>query len=472
MEDRKEGQALMANPYVTQADRFALSLQHLADIFLRLEETRESFTTEEIQKMFEQVTGKVCASCKKKKECMEKNRINTYQLVYELLCTVEEYGTELNVEMKRKLQKRCMQAPRFLRATLEAFQDAKRMLVWNNKMIQSREGCAIQLDAFASMIRHATRELDASIFMDPPLEKKIKLQLKKVGVRMLSSVFFVNPHGRYEIHVTAKTEKGVCVTTKMLARILSFCTNRKMCPAQDERPVLGQEYSTVVCVEGPCYYTLQGIARIGKGCEKISGDSFSMTPLPGGQEAAILSDGMGSGEQAFRESAMVVEMLEELLKAGFPVDTALSMMNTALVMGREEVFFSTVDLSIFDLYTGTGEFVKAGASTTFIRTGNQVEHIYSDSLPLGVVQNQEIGRTSRKLESGDMIVMVTDGVLDALPAGEQEHLLDLIIGGTTLENPKELAHYILEKVLELGDEEPADDMTVLVAGIWQMCYSR
>ena len=71
-----------------------------------------------------------------------------------------------------------------------------------------------------------------------------------------------------------------------------------------------------------------------------------------------------------------------------------------------------------------------------------------------------------------MIVMVTDGVLDALPAGEQEHLLDLIIGGTTLENPKELAHYILEKVLELGDEEPADDMTVLVAGIWQMCYSR
>lgn len=472
MQDKKEGQAIIDNPYVTQADKLAESLKHLADSFLRLEGTRECFTTEEIQRMFEQVTQKVCASCKKKDECLGKNRVYTYQLVYELLCTVEEYGAQLNIEMKRKLQKRCAQAPRFLRETLEIFQDAKRVLVWNNKMIQSREGCAVQLDSFAHIIKHATRELNASIFTDAPLEKRIKLRLKKAGARMLSSVFFVDPHGRYEIHITAKAEKDYCVTTKMLAQILSQCTNRKMCPAKDERTVLGQEYSTVVCVEGPCFHMLQGIARIGKGCQKISGDSFLMTQLPGGQEAAILSDGMGSGEKAFQESAMVVEMLEELLKAGFPVDAALAMMNTALVMGREEVCFSTVDMSIFNLYTGVCEFVKAGAATTFIRTSAGMEHVYSDSLPLGVVQNQETGRTTRKLEPGDIVVMMTDGVADALPAGEQEHLLDLIIQGTSLENPKELAHYILQKVLELGDEEPADDMTVLVAGMWQMCYSR
>ena len=101
-----------------------------------------------------------------------------------------------------------------------------------------------------------------------------------------------------------------------------------------------------------------------------------------------------------------------------------------------------------------------------------MEHIYSENLPLGVVPNQESGETKRNLESGDIIVMVTDGVLDALPFGEQEHLLDLIIQGTSLENPKELAHYILQSVLELTSGEPKDDMTVLVAGIWEMCYSK
>lgn len=468
MEDKKDGQAVILNPYVTQADRFAMSLRHLADTFLKLEGPRERFTTEEINDMFEQVAGKVCASCENRKKCLENNRPHVYQMVYELLCVVEEYGTELNVEMKRKLQKRCIMAPRFLRETLEVFQEAKKMLVWNNKMVQSREGCAVQLDTFARMIQHATRELEASIFTDPPLEKRIKTRFKKAGIRLLSTVFFVTPQGRYEIHVTVKPEKGKCITTKAMARLLSQCANRNMSPARDERPVLSQEYCTIICVEGPCFYTMQGIAKIGKGCQKISGDSFLMTQIPGGQEAAILSDGMGSGEAAFKESAMVVEMLEELLKAGFPKETALEMMNTALVMGREEVFFSTVDMSVFDLYTGNCEFIKAGAAQTFIRHDGNMEHIYSESLPLGVVKSTAAAAVKRKLSSGDMVVMVTDGVLDALPHGEEEKLLDMIIGGTPLENPKELAHYILEKVLELGNTEPLDDMTVLVAGIWQM----
>ena len=76
------------------------------------------------------------------------------------------------------------------------------------------------------------------------------------------------------------------------------------------------------------------------------------------------------------------------------------------------------------------------------------------------------------MESGDVVVMVSDGILDALPAGEQEHLLDLMIGGSPLENPEELANYILDKVLELAAGIAGDDMTVLVAGIWMMCYSR
>ena len=468
MENIREMQSVCLNPYVTQADKFAASLQHLAETFLKLEKPRGHFTADEIQEMFGCVERKVCKTCERREQCLGQNRAHVYQLVYELLCTVEKYGVELNVEMKRKLQKRCMLAPRFLRETLEVFREAKKTMAWNNRMAQSREGCAIQLDTFAQMIRHATRELDASIFQDPPLEKRIRAKLKKARVRMLSSVFFVNSRGRYEIHITARPERGVCMTTKELAGILSACTNRRMCPAQDERPVLSQEYSTVVCVEGPVFYTMQGIAKIGKGCETISGDSFLMTNLPGGESAMLLSDGMGSGERAFQESAMVVEMLEELLKAGFSKETALSMMNTALVMGREEVYFSTVDLAVFDLYTGSCECIKAGASATFIRHEKEMEHIYSQSLPLGVVQNQEIEKTTHTLQSGDMIVMMTDGVLDALPAGEQERLLDLIILGTTIENPKELAHYILEKVLDLSSTVPQDDMTVLVAALWKV----
>lgn len=468
MKSIKEGQDVMYNPYVTQIDRFASSLRRLSETFLSLEKQRESLTQTEIEDIFLEIDEKVCRDCEKREWCMGENAIYTYQMVYEILSAVEEFGLELNMDIKRKLQKKCIQAPRFLRETLEVFQGAKRTLFWNNRLAQNREGCAIQLDSFAHMIQHATRELDASIFSDEALEKRIQAQFKKIEVRLLSTVFFVTPEGKYEIHVTVKSKKGQCITTKELVRNLSLVIGRKMIPGEGERPIVGQEYCTIVAMEGPKYHTLQGVAKIGKGCHKISGDNFSMVELPGGKHGVILSDGMGAGERAFKESAMVVETMEELLGAGFPKETAIQMMNTALVTGREEIRFSTIDMSIFDLYTGNCEFVKVGASTTYVKHGESVKRISSTSLPIGVVQYLEIETMRKKLEDGDFVIMVTDGVLDSLPVGEQDLLMEMIIGGTNMNNPKEMAHHILEQVLEWTNEEPMDDMTVIAVGMWSM----
>ena len=237
---------------------------------------------------------------------------------------------------------------------------------------------------------------------------------------------------------------------------------------KEERVTVGAEYGTIVCVESVKYHTLQGVAKIGKGCSKISGDNFSLLDLPGGKQGVILSDGMGAGQTAFRESAMVVEVLEELLGAGFPEETALQMLNTAMVMGREEVRFSTIDMSLFHLYTGKFETIKAGASTTFIKQKGKVERIKSTSLPMGVMSKLEADKTERQLEDGDMVIMITDGVMDALPVGEQDFLMQMIIEGTQIQNPKEMAHHILEQVLKCSGEIPLDDMTVLVIGIWSL----
>ena len=463
-----EKNSYMMNPYVEQMEKFGKSLEHLADTFFRMEERKGQFTSGEVEEMFSRVSGAVCKNCENRSWCLGENQVRTKQLVYEILKTADEYGAELNMDLKKRLQRYCILAPRFLRETMETFQNAKQAMFWNNRIVQSREGCAVELDTFARLIRHATRELDSSIFSDERLEKKIRAKLKSENIRILSMVFLMTPQGRYEIHLTGRAAKGECISTKELARILSICTGKIMETAKDERRSLGPEYATIVFLEMQHYYTLQGVARIGKGCAGISGDSFSMMELPAGKQGAVLSDGMGSGEEAYRESAMVVDMLEELLEAGFPARTALEMMNTALVIGREEIRFSTIDISIFDLYEGTVDILKAGASTTFIRHQNGVERICSTNLPLGVVQDLEIQSVHKHLQNGDFVIMITDGIMDALPVGEQEFLLDTIIRGTSLNNPKEMAHHILEQVLEWTGEDPMDDMTVLVIGIWRI----
>ncbi len=456
------------NPYVTQVDKFVASLEKLSKVFLRLEEREEDFTRDETDDMYAKVVETVCGKCRRYDSCNQKDGFAIRQMLHEILCAVEDYGAELNIEMKRSLQSRCVQAPRFLRASLETLREAKQNKMWNEKIIQSREGCAVQLDAFAHMIQHATKELDASIISDEYMEKKLKVCFAKHGLKLLSTVFLVTEDGRYEIHVTAKVTKGQCMETKAVCGLVSDCVGREMELAYDERLVLGMEYATIVCVECMRYYTLQGVAKISKGCEKISGDNFSMVEMQDGKRCMILSDGMGAGESAYRESTLVVEMLEELLEAGFPKETALQMLNTALVMGREEVRFSTIDMSVFDLYTGNCEFVKAGASMTFVKRQGEVTVIKSTSLPIGVVPRLELESEKLQLAAGDIVIMVTDGVLDALPIGEQEILLKKIIEGTEKSNLKELAHHILEQVLSCSGEIPLDDMTVLAAGIWSL----
>lgn len=462
-----KGQALYTSPYVAQIERFADSVKQLSQTFLLMEEKKKAFTGEEVDGMFDRVKERVCGQCEKCSWCWGENFVHTYQMGYEILSAADHYGTELNMETKRKLQQRCLMAPRFLREMLEAFHDARQNMMWMNRIVQSREGCAIQMDTFAEMLRVTTRELEKSMFTDERMEKKIVSGLKRKGVRVLYTNFFLNREGKYEVHITARAIQEKCVTFQEICREISWITGHRLIPEGNPFQTLGKEYVTVICLEGPAFYTLQGVARIGKGCSKISGDNFTMMDLPGGRQSAALSDGMGSGERACKESTLVIELLEELLEAGFPEKTAIQMINTTLVLGREEIHYSTVDMSVFDLYTGTCEIIKAGASSTFIKHSGKVEHLSSTSLPIGVVHKLELDSVVRKLEDGDFVIMVTDGVLDALPVGEQDVLLETIIQGTAMINPKEMAHHILQQVLNWTGKEPEDDMTVLVVGVWE-----
>ncbi len=437
-------------------------------MFLRLEEKSDVFTEQQLVEMCDEICDRTCKNCERNRVCMTRDLRKTHTLAWEVFRTIEKCGIELSIEMKRKVKEHCSQAPRFLRNAIDVYREEKQKMVWTQKMAQNREGCAVQLDSFAQMIQHATHELNASIFEDEPLERKIKQKFGKMGIRILTTVFFVTEEGRYEIHLTLKAGKGQVISTKQVAKVLSECCGRDMILGEEEKPSVGTEYVTVVCVEGPKFYTMTGVAKIGKACRKISGDSFSMIELPGKKQAVILSDGMGAGEKACRESTMVVELLEELLEAGFLKETALQMLNTALVIGREETSFSTVDMCVFDLYSGKCEITKAGASSTFLKLKSGVECIRSTSLPIGVLQRLELDEVEKLLQDGEYIIFVTDGVMDALPVGEQELLMRMMIEGTVKTNPREMAEHLLRQVLECSAEVPMDDMTILVVGVWSL----
>ncbi len=268
------------------------------------------------------------------------------------------------------------------------------------------------------------------------------------------------------IHMTLRTERGNTGTAKEAAGIISGALKKSFRPADGCRTIINGEFAGYTFMEEPAFMMLYGSASVTKDGEDMSGDNFTFTELGTGEVLLGIVDGMGSGVAAGEDSEMVIELLEELLKAGFEEESALALVNSVLLTRKEEQSLAAIDMAVGDLYTGCFNFVKLGAAATFIKRNRWVEVLCSTNYPIGILKKVDYENTVKKLYDGDYIVMVSDGILDAVAKSEKEELLSEWISECDKKNPGEFAKYILNKAIAEAKGVASDDMTVLVAGIW------
>ena len=337
---------------------------------------------------------------------------------------------------------------------------------WGARMEEQRVAVATQLTEISGIMEGAIRRA-YDTKEDTSLERKLKKALYKKGILLKKVYVYDNKENRKEVYLTIRTRKKRCISNREAADCLSEFVGTTMMPSHETRAFVRNEYTSTCFVERTNFEVVYGVERCVGDYQQISGDSFSFMHKEEGQFLASLSDGMGTGLNAYQESEKVVDLLEQFLEAGFTKETAVKMINSALVLRDQGKTFSTIDISSIDLYSGVCEFLKIGAATSFIRRGNWVETIPSTSLPAGIFQQTDFEKTCRKLYDGDMVIMVTDGVLDVLPVEHQEKLMKDIILEHPTNNPKELADYIVSRVRQYKNGRFCDDMTVLVMGIWK-----
>ncbi len=157
-------------------------------------------------------------------------------------------------------------------------------------------------------------------------------------------------------------------------------------------------------------------------------------------------------------------MYEDFAEAGFKRETILGAINSVLLLDEGRECFSTLDICSVDLYSGNAEFVKIGAVSSVIARGRNVEVLRSSSLPVGILGKVDKEMFRRDVAKGDVIVMMTDGVIDSRGSAvrNEDWLIDLIKNRKS-NNPKYIAENILNKAKENYGGSIRDDMTVLVA---------
>ncbi|MCM1118851.1 MAG: SpoIIE family protein phosphatase [bacterium] len=274
-----------------------------------------------------------------------------------------------------------------------------------------------------------------------------------------------------------QSQRMVGHSSQEIADMLSVLLGRRLIVSvTSPRQIEGRE-GIYLFVEEPRFVMLSGSARAVKESETVSGDNYSIVQSDRGWTTVLLSDGMGCGEEASADSSQVLEMMERMLEAGFETDMAVSLVNSALmatgnISGRRNM--STLDICSLNLYQGMCVFRKIGGAASFLKSNSYVEQISLPGLPLGILptgaqedaQGALCQSVSRELIDNDYIIMVSDGVLDALRHNGYENAMIQYLESMREQHPEEMAGNLLQYVLRCSQGRIVDDMTILVLGVF------
>ena len=455
------------NPQKEKVERYAASFRKLADSFYGLPYRKDYLSSGQVDEIIRETCEEVCSHCYQRDICWGSQYQEMYRRSERLIRSMEENDPEGMQETRSDWMSICSRFSGYSEALGNAYIRARQKLIWDNRMIESRLAVAQQLQEMSKIMDMVAEDLYDISLADSQLMTELQRLFRKKHIVVKQVWVMDKVEGRRQIFLTMRARSGQCISVNEVAQLLSQEFGTPMAAAGGGRRIVNGEYHTVHFVEDVSYQVLYGVAKLTKEQEKVSGDNYVCRQEEAGRFVMCLSDGMGSGVEACRESEEVVELLEQFLESGFSQETAAKMVNSALVMKGQEGEFSTVDICAVDLYTGICNFLKAGASATFIKRDHWVEAISSESLAAGLMQQVDFETSSRKLYHGDYLIMMTDGVLDALPSMREEETMKEIIMDIHEETPKEMSRGILERVLGYSDYCARDDMTVLVAGMWK-----
>ena len=357
-------------------------------------------------------------------------------------------------DISKRLEENIMQIVRTINVSYKV---AKSDFIWKKKIAQNKKNVEKQLKGVSKAIESMAKGLEDDIVNEEKYAREKQEIIELLGQKGIEiQDIVIKKENRFIIEIylsenleTAKLETIEKILTKVLGEKIVL----------NEEAVVGKKLSFL---SDDKYVMAMGTASMTKSKSKLSGDSTLTIRLKDGKYLVAISDGMGSGKEAKTSSSNALRLLENLLLSGFDKNISLDLINNALINQNKESF-ATLDIAIVDLYSGNVEFIKSAACPTYIKHGKKVQMVKSNSLPTGIIEGSKIQTFDKDIESGEIMVLCSDGILDSNVEYKNKELwIKYLLEDIETTNTQKIANLILEEAVDNNYGIAKDDMSVLV----------
>jgi stage II sporulation protein E len=336
--------------------------------------------------------------------------------------------------------------------------------MWQKRLDESQRIVSDQLRGLSKIVGNLAETIKAKDKFCEDLEEQIFAELDKNGVVADEVILLENNEEKYEIFIKREACFGKAECSRKIEPIVSRVMGKEYRRKEDICRLDSKENSCMITlVEKERFNVTTGVAHISLE-HNGSGDNIIFSELSGGRYLVAISDGMGTGKEAGIISSTAVGLLEKFMDSGFTEDITIRSINSILNLKSQGDMFTTLDLSIIDRYSGNIEAYKMGAPSSYIKKKNSVEVLKRENLPAGAIEDVSVLSVGKNAGDGDMLIMITDGVIDSIDGEKKDKVIQDIIMSVDTNNPQDMAEKMMKEVLKRGKQK--DDRTIVVSKIW------
>ena len=353
-----------------------------------------------------------------------------------------------------------------IKAINTAYRISKNNFIWQKKMDENNKNVSVQLQNVSKAISNIATGIKEDVDKFEQEKNEIKSLLNERDIAVNDISVKEESTGRKIATVYTNicdNENGQKCPVKQIDKIISKVLDDKFILQDQQCGIrLNKNVCSYTYISDDKYLLQVGVAKAKKDDSIVSGDSISQTKLADGKYLLAISDGMGSGSEASKNSKIAISMLERLLSSGFDKETSINLINAAIMNANKEEMYATLDIQILDLYAGKMEILKNGACPTYVKRNKNVTIIKSNSLPTGIMSEINIDTYDKDLENGDIVVICSDGIIESNKEYANKELwIKYLLEEIQTDSPEKIADIILHEAIDNDFGKAKDDMSVI-----------